>query len=563
MAWTQAGYAQIAPPLTTLHAFSGNDGSEPYASLIQGKDGNLYGTTSGLNGNNASSNGTVFKITTSGDLTTLYSFSFADGALPYAGLIQGKDGNLYGTTVQGGAYGRSAGGTVFKITTSGTLTTLYSFIFDDGASGPAAALIQGKDGNLYGTTSELNGYLSGEVFKITTSGVLTPLHTFSEPWPGSDGCDSNALIQGQDGDLYGTTQSGGTLTSADPYGFGTVFKITTSGALTTLYSFSALSSIYTNADGAYPGGVLMQDKDGALYGTTYGGGTNGNGTVFKITTSGALTTLYSFNAFTSGYANLDGANPNAGLIQGKDGALYGTTENGGAYGGGTVFKITTSGVLTTLHSFSAPGGYPNYTNADGANPVANLIQAKDGNLYGTTQNSGGRATASGGGTVFKLTMIPVIPSFNPTTGAVGTSITLTGANFTEATKVTFGTIPVNFTINSDTSLTFKVPSPGAASAQISVVNPFGKGTSRGAFVMTPVVNSFSPGKGPVGTTVTLKGANFSAATAVMVGTVAANFTVISDTKMTLTVPTGAVTAPISVVNSYGTGVSKRAFTVTP
>jgi ribosomal protein L11 len=165
--------------------------------------------------------------------------------------------------------------------------------------------------------------------------------------------------------------------------------------------------------------------------------------------------------------------------------------------------------------------------------------------------------------VFKLTMIPVITSFSPNVGSVGTRITLTGANFTEATAVKFGGINVpNFTINSDTSLSFTVPAPGVASAKILVINPFGKGTSVRAFVMTPVVNSFSPGKGPVGTTVTLKGANFTAATAVMVGTVPASFTVISDTKMTLTVPTSAVTAPISVVNSYGTGVSNRAFMVT-
>jgi hypothetical protein len=159
-------------------------------------------------------------------------------------------------------------------------------------------------------------------------------------------------------------------------------------------------------------------------------------------------------------------------------------------------------------------------------------------------------------------MVPAITSFNPVSGPPGTVVMLTGANFTTAKSVKVGTKSASFTINSDTSLTLTVPS-GANNAKITVTNSFGPGASLTAFLVAPVISSFSPGKGPVGTTVTLKGANFSAATAVMVGTVAANFTVISDTKMTLTVPTGAVTAPISVSNAYGTGVSNRAFTVTP
>jgi len=196
------------------------------------------------------------------------------------------------------------------------------------------------------------------------------------------------------------------------------------------------------------------------------GGANGWGTIFKITSSGALTTLYNFTHGADGaYAN--------GLVMGKDGNLYGTTGYGGANSNnGTVFKINTSGTLTTLYSFT--GG------ADGANPYAGLIQGKDGNLYGTTQHGG----LFGNGTVFKLTMPPVVHSFFQAEGPVGTFVNLTGNNFTETTRVLVGTISAYFTIISDTSLTFWVPS-GAVTSKITVINPFGKGSNPSPFTVTP------------------------------------------------------------------------------
>src|SRR5579871_3032975 len=204
-------------------------------------------------------------------VTDLYTFSAPNGAAPLAGLIQGTDGNLYGTTYNGGTGGF---GTVFKITTSGTLTSLYSFSGSDGAN-PRAGLIQATDGNLYGTTTGGGAGNNGTVFKITTSGTLTSLYSFS----GSDGADPWAsLIQATDGNLYGTTRHGGAS------GYGTVFKITTAGTLTTLHSF-------TDIDGAYPAAALIQATDGNLYGTTIGQPHPsgwGYGTVFKITTSGTL-----------------------------------------------------------------------------------------------------------------------------------------------------------------------------------------------------------------------------------------------------------------------------------
>jgi len=367
-----------AQTLTTLVSFDGTRGADPAAPLIQGSDGNLYGTTEyGGSASNCESGypcGTVFKITPSGTLTTLHSFDYGDGAYPVSPLVQGSDGNFYGTN-QGEADSGGAG-TIFKITPSGTLTVLlYSF------SSPAG-LVQGRDGNFYGTTPR--SYTHGTVFKITPSGTLTTLHTFN----GTDGDNPQAgLIQATDGNFYGTTASGGTSNNCGG-GCGTVFKITPSGSLTTLHSFSV-------TDGFNVVAGLVQGSDGNFYGTTVGGGTGGcgnGGTVFKITPSGTLTTLYNFGnqpSCASGYQ------PKAGLVQGTDGNFYGTSSGGGANNQGTVFAITPGGSLTTLYSFCAQTGC-----ADGTTPVAGVIQASDGNFYGTTYNGG----VDNSGTVFKLSV---------------------------------------------------------------------------------------------------------------------------------------------------------------
>ncbi len=311
--------------LTTLYSFTGgSDGYLP-SGLVQGSDGNLYGTTPG-NGY-SSPYGTVFKITPSGALTTLHWFTGGwDGCSPCAGLVQGSDGNLYGTT-SGQPYGY---GTVFKITPSGTLTTLYSFDgFDDGCgSGLShAGLVQGSDGNFYGTTcGGGSGLWAGTVFKITPGGTLTTLHVFTE---GSDGAyPETGLVQGNDGNFYGTT-SGGQLGEGAYYG--TVFKITPSGTLTTLHAFTGYNA---GGDGESPSG-LVQGSDGNFYGTTYYGGMYGYGTVFKITPSGTLTTLHSFNP----NSGTEGHCPIAELVQGSDASFYGTTYAGGTNGVGTVFRV--------------------------------------------------------------------------------------------------------------------------------------------------------------------------------------------------------------------------------
>ncbi|MGB7769714.1 MAG: choice-of-anchor tandem repeat GloVer-containing protein [Verrucomicrobiia bacterium] len=375
---------------TNLHSFDSTDGEYPQAGLVQGSDGYFYGTTYG--GGTSGSYGTVFKIGTNGVLTSLYTFNFTDGDNPEAALVQGNDGNLYGTTTDGGTNNPPLGyGTVFKSSTNGPPTRLYSFgnIEDaygvplDGAR-PSAPLMQASDGNFYGTTpyGGTNEIPAGTVFRIGTNGTFTNLYYFTG---GSDGDAPEAgLVQGPNGYLYGTTYGG----NNDPYG--NIFKISTNGVQNNLYTFTG------GADGANPYAGLVLGSDGNFYGTTTSGGTYTNGTVFRIGTNGGLTNLYSFTG------GIDGATPYAGLVQGSDGNFYGTTVSGGTYTNGTVFRISTNGVLTNLYSFS--------TGHDGRKPYGGLVQGRDGSFYGTTLQGG----TNGYGTVFRLTVVPGPPQLTIT-----------------------------------------------------------------------------------------------------------------------------------------------------
>lgn len=358
-----------AQTFTTLLNFNGKDGAQPcLMALIQGSDGKLYGTTV-YGGTHR--DGTVFTITSGGAITRLHSFHGSDGTNPCGALVQATNGNLYGTTCCGG----DGYGTVFTITSSGKLRTLYKFHNSPDGGNSNAGLVQATDGNLYGTT--VNGGTGGcgdgcgVIFKITLDGTVTTLHTFE----GSDGWRPYGLIQGADGNLYGTTSSGGAN------GHGTVFAITTAGTLTSLYSFCAQTKC---SDGASPLFALAQASDGNFYGGTVRGGANGHGTIFTITSGGTLTTLHRFDG-------TDGKAPIAGLVQGTDGNFYGTTSGGGAKGRGTIFSITSAGTLTTLHSFHG---------TDGAGPNGALLQGADGNFYGTTQLGGTHKQ----GTVFSLSL---------------------------------------------------------------------------------------------------------------------------------------------------------------
>lgn len=355
-----------APNFTLLYSFVGGtgDGVNPYHSLILAQDGNFYGTT--LTGG-AHNGGIIFDITSSGSESLFYSYA----ATPFSEIIQGSDGNFYGTSASGGANGR---GTVFEVTSGGAQTVLFSF--PAGGSVPYTGVIQGSDGNFYGTTGANGSSDDGTVFKLTPSGSQTVLHTFAKT--GTDGQVPYAgLIQGSDGNFYGTTYGGGAN------GFGTVFKVTPSGAETIVYSFAG-----GTADGANPYAGVIQGSDGNFYGTTYAGGAHGVGTVYQLTPGGTETVLYSFAGGTT-----DGANPEAGVIQGSDGNFYGSTYAGGPSDDGTVFELTAAGAETLLHAFV--GGTD-----DGVNPGANLIQGSDGSLYGTAYAGG----ADNHGIFFKVAL---------------------------------------------------------------------------------------------------------------------------------------------------------------
>jgi uncharacterized repeat protein (TIGR03803 family) len=444
--------------LTTLYSFTGGDGYLPRGGLTQGSDGNFYGTTDVGGANGAT--GTVFKMDSSGTLTTLHSFTGSDGVYPnYCKLVEGSDGNFYGTT-QGGGTGGTGFGTVFKITPSGVLTTLYSFARVDGSS-PSAGLTKGSDGNFYGLTTFGGAMDDGTVFKITPSGTLTSLHSFA----GSDGqFPFGTVIQGSDGNFYGTTIQGGAS------GVGTVFKMDTSGVVatvTTLHSF-------VGSDGAQPYGGLIQGSDGNFYGMTTTGGTasGGSGTVFMITPSGALTTLHTF-------AGSDGAVPMGELTHGSDGNFYGTTSQGGASfnaatfqsGYGSIFKITPAGDLTTLHSFAGNPGN------DGSLPYGGPIQASDGSFYGTTEGGG----LSYAGVAYRIATVQLVSAVSrkthdvagtfdidlPQTGTPGIECRSGGANGDFQVVVTFA-LPVTFTSATVSSGTGRVAAALSSGNQVFV-----------------------------------------------------------------------------------------------
>ncbi len=541
----------------SLVSFNDTNGFNPnLMSVVQSLDGNLYGTTI-FGGANKTCNpkqvgcGTVFKITPSGTMTTVYSFcsktNCTDGAYPVGGLVLATNGDLYGTTSGGGSIGL---GTVFRIATGGTMTTLYNFCSQSGCvdgRDPGAALIQGTDGNLYGTTI-LGGtggcggcHGGGVAFKLTLGGKLTVLHNFCTGTCTDGANPSNPLVQGSDGNFYGM------ITGRSGYFDGDLFKMTPSGTLTVLYDFCTLQNC---ADGAFPIGGLTQGADGDYYGTASGGGTFGDGTFYKITPAGKLTTLHSFDYETTGNY---GADPQAGVVLGTDGVFYGSTFEGGTtcvFGCGTIFKITSAGKLTTLHLF---------VSTDGNGPYG-VFQHTNGIFYGATYAGG---TANEGSLFYLSDGLGPFVSLLPSYGKVGNTIDILGQGLTGTTAVSFnGTAATTFTVVSDTYLTAVVPS-GTTPGSVTVTTPGGVRTSSRKFRVLPFVASFSPTSGAVGTQVTITGTSFTGATKVAFGGVkATTFSVNSDTQVTATVPTGAQTGKIAVTTPSGTATSSGIFTVT-
>jgi uncharacterized repeat protein (TIGR03803 family) len=473
--WAGAAVALPAQTFTTLHNFNKRAGSAPLGGLIQGSNGDFYGTTKygGVSKHMFCTRGgcgIVFEMAPAGKLTVLHNFcsesTCQDGNEPIAGLVQGADGKYYGTTSV--PFGD---GTVFSITADGALTTLYTFDGSNGAP-PDSPLVQRAGGKFYGTSSGRGDFGDGTVSSITAAGALETLSSFD----GTNGAvPYGGLIQGMDGNFYGTTETGGTMND------GTVFSMTPGGALTTLYSFCSKSNC---KDGSGPKGGLVQGADGNFYGTTFNGGrskcANGCGTIFKISPAGQLTTLYSFCSLDG---CTDGGAPQAGLVQGTDGNFYGTTTASGgvcsatAMKCGTIFRITPGGVLTALHNFDF---------ADGANPTAALIQGTDGNFYGTTSQGGVSADcgAGGCGTIFSLSvgLGPFVETV-PASGKVGAAIRILGTNLQGATSVTFNGTPAIFIVKSKSEITTNVPS-GATTGTLLVVTPSGTLASNVSFRVT-------------------------------------------------------------------------------
>jgi uncharacterized repeat protein (TIGR03803 family) len=465
--------------------------------------------------------------------TTLVSFNNTDGATPlYESLVQGLNGNFYGTTSQGGAHGS---GTVFEITPAGTRTTLYNFCSEldctDGSS-PYAGLIQAPNGNFYGTTNTSGENNAGTIFEITPTGTLTTLYSFCSQPNCADGESPEAgLVQATNGNFYGTT------TPQGGNGPGTIFEITPAGKLTTLYSFCSQPNC---TDGFGPSGGLIQGNNGNFYGTTQGGGNSacfgGCGIVFEITPAGVLTILHAFDG-------TDGAYPFGGLVQATNGNFYGTTEQGGVgeFGvdQGTVFEITPGGTLTTLYGFCSQPGC-----TDGRFPYAGLVQASNGKLYGTTMN-GGDSNACGEhgcGSIFEITaegQLTTLYSFDINDGPllVATPVQGTDGNF-------YGTTDA-----------------GGASSACNNGTLIGCGTVfRLSLGLRPFVQTL-PTSGKPGAAIIVLGNNLTSATSVSFNGILAKFKVVSSTEITATVPSNATSGPVKVTTPQRTLLSKVRFRV--
>ena len=452
---------------TILYSFNGTDLDEayPYGGLTLGTDGNFYGTTTGdlnLGG------GKIFKVTPTGVLTFLHTFDLSDGRHPFAPPIQAADGNFYGTTAFGGATGH---GTVYKLTPSGQFSTIYSFDYTNGTY-PYAPIIQGEDGNFYGTAWEGGTSGAGTVFRLTPQGKITTLHSF-DFYTGS--YPYSPLVQGSDGNLYGMTEVGG------DNNYGAIFKVSPSGKFTLLHSLSL-------SDGQFPTVGLAQGTDGNFYGNAFGE----PGTIFRVTPRGNLTVLHNFDI-------TGGSHPEVTLAQHTAGVLYGDTFNGGSHGYGAIYSLDAKlppyaalvpraakvgksvGILgqgligTTAVSFNGLAAqfqvssdtFLTATVPDGATTGLVTVTTPDGSLVSKQ----------------KFLVLPSILSFTPTSGPVGTSVSITGVSLSQTVRVSFGGVgATDFHVNTDKKVTAIVPT-GAKTGKIVITTAGGTASSPGVFTV--------------------------------------------------------------------------------
>jgi uncharacterized repeat protein (TIGR03803 family) len=414
------------------------DGGAPKNNLVQAPDGFLYGM---VQGGGTNGNGTIIRISTAGVFSVLRHLKAStDGGSPYGTLIVGADGLLYGMTSFGGV---NIGGTIFKMATNGTSFSVIRALKStlDGGSGRSDLLL-GTDNNFYGLTSDGgSNFLGGTAFKITPAGVYTVLAKFNGGLPGNAPYEN--IIQATDYSLYGTTSSGGA------FNYGTIFRIC-GGVYTVLHSFNR------STEGGVPKGSLVQAGDGNFYGLTSQGGNSGAGTAFKITSMGIFTVLHHFVAAS------EGSSPLGSLIQGKDGFFYGMGNTGGSGNAGTVFKMSTAGVVTLVHPF--------ISTTQGAYPEGSLIQAADNNFYGmTTQNPRIFKLTSGGVFTILKALSAGTEGFTPLGSLVqGTDLNLYGTMSAGGSSAA-GTIFKITTTGVYTVLKHLVPSTDGGTSRATLV----------------------------------------------------------------------------------------------
>jgi uncharacterized repeat protein (TIGR03803 family) len=476
-----AASATIASAQTfaLLHSFDWTDGSLPTGALVQGRDGRFYGVVEfgGLHGDNETYHGgVIYSVGRYGKLEVLYNFcsleNCIDGEVPQGALVQGTYGNLYGVTLLGGATGD---GTVFSLTSGGSLETVYSFCSQSGCPDGAypETLILGLDEKFHGLLLEVGqAPTQGAIFTLTRDGKLTIDHLFCSETGCPDGMSPQGLIQVANGSFYGVANTGGLYVFPDfGLGAGTIYRYGP-GGFSTLHTFCSASDC---ADGASPGGIepLVEGTDGDVYGITQAGGgpTGGYGTVYKINPAGDLTTLHRFTG-------QDGAGPEA-ILQASDGNFYGVTEasfaaDSGTVLAGTIFRMTPSGTLTTLHTFNL---------SEGLHPVS-LVQGTDGAFYGTAFPEVTNENEQGTVYRFDVGLPPFVRTLQAF-GPIGAHVVIIGNNLQDATSVSFnGTAATFKACDSGFAIDTTVPE-GATSGPLTVMTPEGTLTSNTSFTVLP------------------------------------------------------------------------------